>query len=74
MKTLLKKIRAIDPAAAEYIENTVLPRYAATGKEPQADLSNLFLWEDSPQKSQYWQAIYLKLLESDRLVEKGDYD
>jgi hypothetical protein len=61
LKRLLRQIKKIDPEAAEYIRKTVIPRYYATGKEPPAELTAMFLWSETRQGNEYWKNIYLKL-------------
>ena len=57
----LEKIRAIDPAAAEYVEGVVFPRYGQ--KKVKALLKknhvlSLFIWIETPQGWRYWDEIW----------------
>lgn len=61
LKRLIRAIKKIDPEAAKYIKETVLPRYQANGNKPPNDLPGLFFWRDSPQGNQYWRNIFFKL-------------
>ena len=71
MKTQLKAIRAIDPAAADYIETEVLPRYGKKRlkelfpprwkfwkKRTDREVINLFVWYMTPQRHEYWDNIW----------------
>jgi hypothetical protein len=69
MKTLIKKVREIDPKAANYIESEVLPRWEAipgsiekVEKFSLSDqLSTFIIWSETPQGFDCWFSIYLKL-------------
>ena len=74
MKTQLEQIRQIDPAAAIYIENVVLPRYTPEKlerifaekkrwqfwkkKKVKRDIFDLFVWELTTQGRDYWLEIW----------------
>ena len=71
----IEKIRSIDPAAAEYIETVVIPRYDKKAlhqltktrgflfwkKPPKWTALDLFIWETSPQGREYWLNIKERL-------------
>ena len=74
MKNLIESVRKIDPEAADYLEKEVQPRYAEDdpkfykmieGKRVEKDnlelLSDLFIWEITPQKRQFWFEIFGQL-------------
>ena len=61
LKKLLRQIKKIDPKAAEYIKETVLPRYHDNGNQPPNDLEGMFMWTDTPQGNEYWRDIYIKV-------------
>lgn len=76
MKKQLKAIRKIDPAAAEYIDGVVIPRWGKKkvkqiiGKKSKLpwkrknlgiDLLDLFIWKDSLQGAEYWKLINQRL-------------
>ena len=57
----LEKIRAIDSAAAEYIETVVFPRYGEKKVKSllkKNHVLSLFLWIESPQGWRYWNEIW----------------
>lgn len=74
MKNLIESVKKIDQSAAEYLEKEVKPKYdeddpkfykMIDGKRVKKDdlelLSDLFIWELSPQKNKFWKGIFNKL-------------
>jgi hypothetical protein len=62
MKSKLEKVRKIDPKAAEYIEETVIPRYGGIdGLKLGRDLLDHFIWSLTPQGRNYWFDVWCEL-------------
>ena len=61
LKKLIKKIKKIDPIAAEYLKNEA-PKLPSYTLDPSgATLTTLFHWDKSSQGHQYWNNIHFQL-------------
>lgn len=56
-RELIEKVRVIDANAAEYLEEIA----HVYKKQRCADMSEWFLWHESPQGYEFWENIFIKL-------------
>ncbi len=60
---LIERVREIDPEAAEYLSG---PARELREFTPCRDIVSLFLWSDTPQGPEYWNALSNRLREKER--------
>ena len=62
---LIKKVRKIDPAAADYLENDApkLKTYAGSGE---VSLRSIMTWKETKQGHWYWSEINNKIEEQEK--------
>ena len=61
MKDLIKRVREIDPKAAEYLESEDKDKEGINWTEGSSALSTIMLWAQTPQGHSYWEQIATQL-------------
>lgn len=62
-RELVEKVRAIDPAAAEYMLTGALDLPSFSGDAQRLD--EAFIWSHSPHGHKYWQGIYGTIIDKE---------